>query len=157
MYFNDPIQESQSLRYLVDLEFFLCYKDLDRPEEEMTPFQDWLAETKEKIDTHKKSFTKTEARKFKLPFVERIADRTEHFSSMCGGCYQNKGGITTLLDNLEGPIRLSPMAAKGYHQKIKTIVSHLRKEHKMVPAGTFTAMGNGIGSAAEILQGLCDY
>ena len=120
----------------------------------MTPFRDWLEDTKEKIDTHKKTLTKAEARKFKLQFMERVAERVERLSSTCGECFRNKGEITNLLDNLGGLIQMSPMATKDYHQKIKKIVAHLRKEHKLVPAGTLTAMGNGMGVAIGVSIGV---
>jgi len=120
----------------------------------MTPFKDWLEETREKIDAHKKSFSKTDARKFKLQFMERLAERVEQFSSTCGECYQDKGEITALLNNLEGQIHLYPMATKDYHDKIKAIVAHLREAHKLVAAGMFTAMGNAIGVAMGVSVGV---
>jgi gamma-glutamylcyclotransferase (GGCT)/AIG2-like uncharacterized protein YtfP len=113
----------------------------------MTPFKDWLEETNEKIAKHKKSFTKAESRKYKLDFLKRVAKRADEFSSLCGECYQYKGEITNLLNNLEGLIQLSPMATKDYRSKINKIVSHLRKKHKLIPAGTYTAIGNGLGVA----------
>ncbi len=113
----------------------------------MTPFKDWLEETNEKIAKHKKSFTKAESRKYRLDFLKRLAKRVDEFSSACGECYQYKGEITNLLNNLEGLIQLSPMATKDYRNKINKIVGHLRKKHKLIPAGTYTAIGNGIGVA----------
>ena len=119
----------------------------------MTPFKDWLEETNEKIAKYKKSFTKAESRKYKLELLERVSKRVNEFSSMCGECYQQKGEITTLLNNLEGLIQLSPMATKDYRNKINKIVSHLRKKHKLVAAGTYTAIGNGAGVALGISIG----
>jgi len=113
----------------------------------MTPFKDWLEETNEKIAKHKKSFTKAESRKYRLDFLKRVAKRVDEFSSMCGECYQYKGEITNLLNNLEGLIQISPTAIKDYRNKIKKIVGHLRKNHKLIPAGTYTAIGNGAGVA----------
>lgn len=120
----------------------------------MTPYKDWFEETNEKIEKYKKSFTKAESRKYKLEFLERVVKRVNEFSSVCGGCYQHKGEITTLLNNLEGLIQLSPMATKDYRNKINKIVGHLRKEHKLIPAGTFTAIGNGVGVALGVSLGL---
>lgn len=119
----------------------------------MTPFKDWLEDTQEKIGKYKKSFTKADARKFKLEFIERVAKRVNHFSSMCGECYQYKGEMTNLLNNLDGLIQVSPIATKDYHKNINKIVSHLRKKHKLVPAGTFTAIGNGAGVAVGVAIG----
>jgi hypothetical protein len=120
----------------------------------MTPFKDWLEETNEKIEKYKKSFTKSESRKYRLEFLERVVKRVNEFSATCGECYQHKGEITTLLNNLEGLIQLSPMATKDYRNKINKIVGHLRKEHKLIPAGTFTAIGNGVGVALGTSLGL---
>ena len=120
----------------------------------MTPFKDWLEETNEKIAKYKKSFTKAESRKFRLEFLERVVKRVNEFSSMCGECYNDKGEITTLLNNLEGLIQLSPMALKDYRKKISNIVGHLRKKHKLVTAGTYTAIGNGVGVALGVSLGV---
>ncbi len=119
----------------------------------MTPFKDWLDETNEKIAKYKKTFTKSESRKYKLEFLGRVAKRVNEFSSMCGECNQFKGEITTLLNNLEGLIQLSPMATKDYRDKINKIVGHLRKQHKLITAGTYTAIGNGIGIAVGVSLG----
>jgi hypothetical protein len=120
----------------------------------MTPFKDWLEETNEKIAKYKKSFTKAESRKYRLDFLARVAIRVNEFSSMCGECYNYKGEITTLLNNLEGLIQLSPIAIKNYRKKITNIVSHLRKKHKLIPAGTYTAIGNGVGVALGVSLGI---
>jgi hypothetical protein len=119
----------------------------------MTPFKDWLEDSNEKIAKYKQSFTKAESRKYKLELLERITKRVNEFSSMCGECNQHKGEITTLLNNLEGLIQLSPMATKDYHDKIKKIVNHLRKKHKLIAAGTYTAIGNGAGVALGVSIG----
>jgi hypothetical protein len=119
----------------------------------MTPFKDWLEETSKKIAAYKKTFPKAEARKYKLDYLDRIAKRVNELSSMCGECYQSKGEITTLLNNLEGLIQLSPMATKEYRKKMNKIVSHLRKKHKLIPAGTYTAIGNGLGVSLGVSLG----
>jgi hypothetical protein len=119
----------------------------------MAAFKDWLEETSEKIAKYKKSFNKAESRKYKLDFLERVAKRVNKLSSMCGECYQYKGEITTLLNNLEGLIQLSPMATKDYRKKISTIATHLRKKHKLVAAGTYTAIGNAVGVALGVSFG----
>jgi hypothetical protein len=119
----------------------------------MAAFKDWLEDTNEKIAQYKKSFTKADSRKYKLDFLERVAKRVNEFSSMCGECYQYKGEITNLLNNLEGLIQLSPMAGKDYRKKISTITAHLRKKHKLIPAGTYTVIGNGAGVALGVSIG----
>jgi ElaB/YqjD/DUF883 family membrane-anchored ribosome-binding protein len=130
----------------VDLVFSLCYKNFVTWKK-MAAFKDWLEDTNEKIAGYKKTFTKADSRKYKLDFLERVAKRVNEFSSMCGECYQYKGEITNLLNNLEGLIQLSPAATKDYRKKIDTMVAHLRKKHKLVPAGVYTAIGNGAGVA----------
>jgi hypothetical protein len=120
----------------------------------MTPFKDWLEETNEKIAKYKSSFTKAESRKYRLAFLERVAKRVNEFSSTCGECYTYKGEITALLNNLEGLIQLSPTATKDYRDKINKIAGHLRKKHKLIPAGTYTAIGNGVGVALGVSFGL---
>jgi hypothetical protein len=45
------------------------------------------------------------------------------------------------------------MATKDYRDKIKKIVGHLRKKHKLIPAGTYMAIGNGVGVALGVAIG----
>lgn len=120
----------------------------------MTPFKDWLEETNEKIAKYKNSFTKAESRKYRLAFLGRVAKRVNEFSPTCGECYTHKGEITALLNNLEGLIQLSLTATKDYRNKINKIVGHLRKKHKLIPAGTYTAIGNGVGVALGVSIGV---
>jgi hypothetical protein len=120
----------------------------------MTPFKDWLEETNEKIAKYKESFTKAESRKYRLEFLERVAKRVNEFSSMCGACYQHKGEITTLLNNLEGLIQLSPQATKDYRNSINKIAGHLRKNHNLIATGTYTAIGNGLGVSIGVAFGV---
>ncbi len=120
----------------------------------MPPFKDWLADIKGKIEKHRKTLTKAETRKYKLEFLERVAKKVDQFSSQCGECYQSQGEITALLDNLAILVQLPTMATKDYHRKINKIVHHLRKQHKLIPAGTYAAIGNGAGVALGIAIGV---
>jgi hypothetical protein len=116
--------------------------------------ENWLEETQVKIDKYRKTLTKAEIRKFKLEFLERMAKKLDRLSSSCGECFQSQGEISSLLDNLSVFIQLPTMAIKDYHRKINKIVRHLRKQHKLIPAGTYTAIGNITGVALGISIGI---
>lgn len=120
----------------------------------MPLYKDWFRDTQEKIDAYRKTLTKSEIKKYKLEFLGRMAKKLNKFSSSCGECFQSQGEISALLDNLHVTVQLPTMAAKNYHKKINKIVHHLRKQHKLIPAGTYTAMGNIIGVVLGISIGI---
>lgn len=113
----------------------------------------WIEDTKSKIEKHKKSLSRTEIRKYKLEFIGRVAKKVDQFSSTCGVCFQSQGEITALVDFLDVQFQLPAIATKEYHRKINRIVHHLRKEHKLIPAGTYTAIGNIAGVAVGVAVG----
>ena len=120
----------------------------------MPPYKNWLEDTKVRIEKYRKTLTKAEIRKYKLEFLERVAKKVDQFSSKCGECFQSQGEITALLDNLAVLVQLPTMATKNHHRKINKIVHHLRKQHKLIPAGTYTAIGNGAGVAVGVAIGV---
>jgi hypothetical protein len=113
----------------------------------------WIEDTKANIEKYKKSLTRTEIRKYKLEFIGRVAKKIDQFSSECGICFQSQGEITALIDSLAVMVQLPAMATKDYHRKINRIVRHLRKQHKLIPAGTYTAVGNVTGVAVGVAVG----
>ncbi len=119
----------------------------------MSPYKDWMEETTEKINKYKETFSKQVTRKYKLEFLEKVSKRVDEFSSTCGECYQHRGEITNLLNNLGGIVQLSPIASRNYNDKIRSIVKHLRKKHKLITAGAFMALGNAIGIAVGVSVG----
>lgn len=120
----------------------------------MSPYKDWLEETTEKINKYKETFSKQAARKYKLELLEKVSKRVDEFSSMCGECYQHRGEITNLLDNLGGIVQLSPIASRNHNDKISSIMKHLRKKHKLIAAGYFMALGNAVGIAVGVSVGV---
>jgi thiamine pyrophosphate-dependent acetolactate synthase large subunit-like protein len=119
----------------------------------MSSYRDWLEATQMKIEKYRKTLNNSEMRKYKLEFLDRIAKKVDRFSSECGECFQSQGEITALLDHLPMLIQLPAIATKDYHKKIRKIVRHLRKRHKLIPAGTYTAIGNGVGIALGVSVG----
>ncbi len=119
----------------------------------MPPFKDWFEDVTEEIDRIKKKFSKKEERKYKLELLEKVCKRVDEFSSTCGECYQYKGVISNLLQNLGGIVQLSPTAGRDHNTKINDIVKHLRKNHKLIASGAYMAIGNGIGVALGVSIG----
>jgi hypothetical protein len=119
----------------------------------MSPFKDWLEDSTEKTSQLKKKFSKREERKYKLELLEKISKRVAEFSSTCGECYQYRGVISNLLQNLGGLVQLSPTAGRDHNEKINNIVKHLRKKHKLITAGSYMVIGNGVGVALGVSIG----
>jgi hypothetical protein len=88
-----------------------------------------------------------------LELLEKVSKRVAEFSMSCGECYQYKGVISNLLQNLGGVVQLSLTAEKNHHKKINNIVKHLRKKHKLITPGAYMVIGNGIGVALGVSIG----
>lgn len=119
----------------------------------MPPFRDWLEDSTEEINQLKEKFSKKQERKYKLELLEKVSKRVAEFSSTCGECFQYKGVISNLLQNLGGIVQLSLTAEKDHNNKINNMVRHLRKKHKLITPGTYMAIGNGVGVALGVSIG----
>jgi hypothetical protein len=119
----------------------------------MPPFKDWLEDSTGEINQLKEKFSKKEERKYKLELLEKVSKRVAEFSSTCGECYQYKGVISNMLQNLGGLVQLSPTAERDHQNKINDMVKHLRKKHRLITAGAYMAIGNGVGVALGVSIG----
>jgi len=111
----------------------------------------WHDDTAKVINSFKETFSKKEAKKYKLDLLLRVAGRVADFSAECGRCQIFQQDITQLIQDLGNVSLLAKEARRGYGRTIKNIVKHLQHEHKLVTrgqnVGLWISIGTGIGVA----------
>ena len=123
----------------------------------MEAHRDWYNRTVKEINFHRDTFSKKEAKKYKLDLLLRVAKRLDDFSSYCGECQAFQQDITRLTEDLGNISLMSKDEQKSYSRTINNIVKHLQKKHKLVSKGQnmgiWMAIGTGIGTALGAAMG----
>ncbi len=114
----------------------------------------WYDDTSQAISSYKDSWSKKDARKYKLDLLLRVARRVAAFSPECGQCQIFQQEITRLIQDL-GNLSLLPKGARqSYSKTIKNMVKHLQSQHELIAAGhnvgIWIATGTGIGVAIGV-------
>ena len=111
----------------------------------------WYNRTVKAINFHRDTFSKKEAKKYKLDLLLRLVKRIDGFSSYCGECQTFQQDITRLTEELGNVSLMSKDEQKSYSRTINSMVKHLQKQHKLVNKGQnlgiWMAIGAGIGAA----------
>lgn len=117
---------------------------------------DWCNRTVKEINLHKDYLSKKNSKKYKLDLLLRLTKRIDEFSAICGKCQAFKEEITRLVGDLGNLVQLldSKEQRKSYHKTIKTIVEHLKKEHKLVSEGYYIGIGMAIGAGVGVALGI---
>ena len=114
----------------------------------------WYDKTIKQINLHLDTFSKKEAKKYKLDLLLRVAKRVDDFSSYCGECQAFQQDITRLTEDLGNISLMSKDEQKSYSGTINNIVKHLQKQHKLVSPGQtmgiWMAIGAGVGTALGV-------
>jgi hypothetical protein len=119
----------------------------------METYDNWLNDTLESIVAYKQSLAKKEAKKYKLDYLTRVAQRIAELSKECGECQKFQGEISKLVQDLGGLVQSSKEEKKNYDRKIKEISGHLQKKHKLYAEGTFVGIGIALGPAIGVAIG----
>ena len=119
----------------------------------MEAHSDWYNKIVKEIASYKDRLTEKEQKKYKLDLLLRVAGRVDRFSSMCGQCQLFQQDITQLSRDLWETSLMSRDQQKNFPKKIKSIVKHLQKEHKLVTEGYYSGMWGGIGTAIGVALG----
>ena len=117
---------------------------------------EWYNHTVKEINLHKEYFSKKNSKKYKLDLLLRLAKRVDDFSAICGACQAYKEEITRLVGELGNLVQLpdSKEQRKSYNKAIKTIIEHLKKEHKLVSEGYYLGIGMAIGAGVGTALGI---
>jgi uncharacterized protein YcfJ len=113
----------------------------------------WYDDTTREIAIHQDSFTKKEAKRYKLDLLQRVARRVAGFSSECGNCQIFQQQITQFVRDLANLSLLSDAARKEYSRSMKRMVKHLQSQHKLVTPGQNIGIWIAIGSVIGVALG----
>ena len=119
----------------------------------MVTYDNWLNDTLESIAAYKQTLNKKDAKKYRLDYLTRLAQRIAEFSNECGECQKYQSDITKLTKDLGGLIQSSKEEKKNYDRKIKEITNHLQKKHKLYVEGTLIGIGIALGPAIGVALG----
>jgi len=114
----------------------------------MSNQKNWLNTIQTQIQKFRSIHPK-DIKRYKIDQLERIAKRVEQFSQQCSQCSMQKQEITKLAHNLEF-IKGSTQTRKEYHKKLRLLINHLQKKHKLVAEGQYIGIGIAIGVALGV-------
>ena len=103
------------------------------------------------------TFDEKTKKKYKLGLLSRIAHRLEDFGPACPTCQGFQEDYDQLLEPLKhiylDAMGMSDFETKRYHDRVKRMVKHLKKEHHLVSEGYYFTMYMAIGSATGVATG----
>ena len=111
---------------------------------------DWYNRVDKEISAHRERLTDKEQKRFKLDLLLRVAGRVDSLSTLCGKCQLFQQDILQLSRDLWEVSLMTKDQQKNVPRMINEIVKHLKKEHKLVTEGHYSAMWGGIGTAIGI-------
>ena len=97
------------------------------------------------ISDHKEKLTQKEIKKFKIDLILNIIKRLDDFSKNCNQCENFLKEITDHRELILKIPQITRIEKKQYFKMINSIISHLSKEHKLIPEGHFLALGISLG------------
>ncbi|MEH7237772.1 hypothetical protein [Bacillus sp. JJ1562] len=102
----------------------------------------------------KSTISKESCKKLDLNKCERVVQRLASFSDSCAECQQYLLDLRDYFIQLEANIDGIETDLKQHKKIIHDIVSHLQKEHKLVPEGMYLTLFMSIGVSLGIVFGL---
>ena len=119
----------------------------------MEAHKDWLNRISKRIRGLKAVLSEQEYKKRKLDYILRLIQRIANFSPTCEECYKYQGEITNLINEMRTMAPSSNTAKRNNRTKIKTIVNHLSKKHKLSFPGQHIGFGLSIGIGIGVSAG----
>lgn len=114
----------------------------------------WYENTEKAITSYQSGLTPKEVKKYKLDLLLRVARRIADFSDECGQCQVFQPDITQLVQELGTLSRRPKDARRAYSKKMKLVISHLQKNHKLITEGHYRNLGMAIGSGVGVALGV---
>ncbi|MFC2015285.1 hypothetical protein ACFLUP_04790 [Chloroflexota bacterium] len=120
----------------------------------MSSQSNWQDGITERINQLKETLNEKDYKKYKLNLLLCVAQRVSEFSPECGQCQIAQQDISTLAQDLGYLVQTADKDRRKTHLKaIDRIVSHLRKEHKLVTEGHYMGIGMVFGSSIGVALG----
>ncbi|MFC1908349.1 hypothetical protein ACFLXD_00515 [Chloroflexota bacterium] len=120
----------------------------------MNSKNNWYDGIAKQINQLKVTLSEKDYKKYKLSLLLCVAERIAEFSPECGQCQIFQQDISTLTQDVGNFIQVADKDKRKAHLKtINRMISHLRKQHKLVTNGYYMGIGIAIGSAIGIALG----
>ncbi|WP_235848917.1 MULTISPECIES: hypothetical protein [Bacillaceae] len=107
------------------------------------------------ISQMERRFDKTTTKKLQLEKWRRVANKLNFFGKECEECRQQFTVLENHLNQLNsGGNIVEPSKIKEYTIKLKSLLSHLEKKHKVISDGYYLSIYMSIGMSFGVVFGL---
>ena len=114
----------------------------------------WLDGITDRINQLKDTLSEKEYKKYQLRLLLCVAQRVAEFSPECGQCQIFQQDISTLAQDVGNLAQVDDKDKRKTHsRKIRDIVNHLTKQHKLVTEGYYMGIGIAIGAGIGVALG----
>ena len=114
----------------------------------------WLEKIEKIVAGHRFLFGMLDPADNPMDTLVRVARRINEYSSNCIYCEEYKEVIENITLNFDTLKNLSTSERKQPFKKLKPVIRHLQKEHKLVVHNQYTKIGMVVGLAAGAVLGL---
>ena len=113
--------------------------------------ENWYEKIANLVGKHRLLFSMSDPEKNPVNVMLRVTKRVDEFSGNCMECQEHKDTIETITQGLDILPSLSPEKRKRPFSKLKPVIKHLQKEHKLVIQNQYASVGLLFG----FISGLC--
>ena len=124
-------------------------------DEENTEYEEnWYDKIASSVEKHRLLFSMSDPEKNPINVMLRVTRRVDDFSSGCMECQEFKDTIVTIAQSLDILPALPPEKRKRPFSKMKPVIKHLQKQHKLVTQNQYASAGLALGFAGGTCLGL---
>jgi hypothetical protein len=115
----------------------------------------WYDDIAKQVNQLKNTLSEKDYKRYRLNLLIGLAQRVDELSPTCKHCYFFKQAISTLEQNVSNLILLADKdGMKAHLLTITIIISHLKKQHKLVEEGHYTNLLYPLGATIGVVLGI---
>ena len=119
----------------------------------MANLKEWYDGIVREVDQQKSRLSEKGQKKYGVDSLLRASKRIADFSDECEECRGFQGEISNLVSRLGSAEQFSRDERKEHARKLKTLITHLQKRHKLVPGGYYIGAGAVLGVSIGVAIG----
>lgn len=116
--------------------------------------ENWYEKIANQVEKHRLLFSMSDPEKNPINVMLRVTRRVDDFSNGCMECQEFKGTISTIAQSLDILPNLPPEKRKRPFSKMKPVIKHLQKQHKLVTQNQYASTGLAFGFTGGVCIGL---
>lgn len=113
----------------------------------------WIEEIENRIERLNERLLPVEVRRLQLDYLPVVARRLNTLSD-CQRCDYLKKDLEEALDIIEKAEEIKEAQRRAYNTRIKSIISHFRKEHGLKSKNYYAAQYSNLGLIGGVLAGV---